>query len=131
MEKRRIFNAGGVVVNNRVNGDLAVSRAFGDFSYKQNNGLSPIAQEVSCEPDVRVIARSEEDNYLIFACDGVWDVYPNPKELVHDLNDLLESYQNVEDAVCRLIDICLEKGSKDNISLMIVPLGKAPQYGIH
>ena len=114
-------------MNNRVNGDLAVSRAFGDFGFKQNPGLSPIAQEVSCEPDVRVITRKENDNYLIFACDGVWDVYPYPKAFVRDMNDLLQEYKTCEEAVSRMVDLCLEKGSKDNISIMFVPFVNAPK----
>ena len=115
-------------MNNRVNGDLAVSRAFGDFVFKQNPGLSPVAQEVSCEPDVRVISRDENDNYLIFACDGVWDVYPDPKLFVHDMNDFLQEYETYEEAVSRMVDRCLEKGSKDNISIMFVPFVNAPKW---
>ena len=40
-EQRRIEAAGGVVHMKRVDGDLAVSRAIGDFTYKQNKALSP------------------------------------------------------------------------------------------
>ena len=35
-EKERILDGGGFVENNRVNGNLALSRAFGDFSFKKN-----------------------------------------------------------------------------------------------
>ena len=65
-----------------------MSRSFGDFIYKQNKSLSPIAQPVSCEPDIRVIARDPSDNYLIFACDGIWDVF-RPDELIPVMNELL------------------------------------------
>lgn len=65
-----------------------MSRSFGDFIYKQNNSLSAVAQPVSCEPDIRVIAREPTDNYLIFACDGIWDVF-SPDDLIRVLNDLL------------------------------------------
>ena len=89
MEKKRIFNAGGFVANNRVNGDLAVSRSFGDFDYKTNRDLPSIAQQVSCEPDVRMIPRNDNDNYLIFACDGIWDVFPDPANLIPVLDEYL------------------------------------------
>ena len=44
---------------------------------------------VSAEPDVLVIDRNEEDNYLIFACDGIWDVFPDPANLIPVLDDYL------------------------------------------
>lgn len=41
----------------RVNGSLAVSRALGDFEYKNVPGLAPTEQLVSPEPDVYVVKR--------------------------------------------------------------------------
>ena len=59
----------------RVDGELAVSRAFGDFDYKKRRDLEPKHQKVSCYPDIRVMERNiEEDEVLILACDGLWDV---------------------------------------------------------
>lgn len=40
-ERRRIYAAGGFVEDNRVNGNLALSRALGDFEYKSNAILKP------------------------------------------------------------------------------------------
>lgn len=45
-EKRRIESAGGFVQWNRVDGDLAVSRALGDFTYKHRPDLHPRDQKV-------------------------------------------------------------------------------------
>ena len=39
LEKERIENAGGCVVNGRINKNLAVSRAFGDFHFKDRHDL--------------------------------------------------------------------------------------------
>ena len=49
-ETKRIEEAGGTVAMKRVNGDLAVSRALGDFVYKRSAQLPPEKQQVSCEP---------------------------------------------------------------------------------
>ena len=58
-----------------MDGELAVSRAFGDFDYKKRRDLEPKHQKVSCYPDIRVMERNiEEDEVLILACDGLWDV---------------------------------------------------------
>ena len=54
--------------NGRVDGDLAVARAFGDFNYKRRKDLPPEAQEVSCEPEVLIRERHENDAFLLFAC---------------------------------------------------------------
>lgn len=46
-EARRIVAAGGWVEFNRVNGNLALSRALGDFAFKKNEHKSPEEQIVT------------------------------------------------------------------------------------
>jgi hypothetical protein len=60
-EQRRIEAAGGTVTMRRVNGDLAVSRALGDFVYKHVRDLPAEAQQVSGEPEVKVEERTDAD----------------------------------------------------------------------
>ncbi len=70
-ERERIENAGGVVVwagTWRVGGVLAVSRAFGD---------KPLKKYVISSPYVREEHLAHEDEFLILASDGVWDVLTN------------------------------------------------------
>jgi len=57
-ERQRILAAGGHVSMGRVDGDLAVSRALGDFIYK-NPRRSCEKQKVSPVPDIKVHRRSE------------------------------------------------------------------------
>jgi serine/threonine protein phosphatase PrpC len=81
-EKRRIEGAGGTVSMKRVNGDLAVSRALGDFVYKQNKPdgstlAPPDNQQVSCIPEVTIIERRADMAFLLLCCDGIWDVMTN------------------------------------------------------
>uniref|UniRef100_A0A8C7YGN8 Protein phosphatase, Mg2+/Mn2+ dependent, 1Bb n=1 Tax=Oryzias sinensis TaxID=183150 RepID=A0A8C7YGN8_9TELE len=77
-EKERIQNAGGSVMIQRVNGSLAVSRALGDYDYKCVDGKGPTEQLVSPEPEVCVLERAAEgDEFVVLACDGIWDVMSN------------------------------------------------------
>ena len=79
-ERNRIIKAGGEVVDGRVNGMLALSRAIGDFDYKPvtppkdaqpswflNNHM------VTAYPDVVVKPLHKDIEFIILACDGIWD----------------------------------------------------------
>lgn len=76
-EKKRIKEAGGFVEVNRVNGNLALSRAFGDFAFKTNPDKRPEDQIISCCPDVQVRQVDNDWQFVVLACDGIWDVLTN------------------------------------------------------
>lgn len=69
-EKARITAAGGFVDFGRVNGNLALSRAIGDFEFKKSAELAPEQQIVTAYPDVVVHELSDDDEFLVIACDG-------------------------------------------------------------
>ena len=75
-EKARINAAGGFVDFGRVNGNLALSRAIGDFEFKKSADLSPEQQIVTAYPDVVTHEISEDDEFLVIACDGKLFVIP-------------------------------------------------------
>jgi len=77
LERDRIENAGGFVEFNRVNGNLALSRAFGDFAFKNNIELPQERQMISMKPDVVVHEVGEDLMFIVLACDGIWDVLGN------------------------------------------------------
>lgn len=62
-EGKRISNAGGLILNNRVNGVLAVTRALGDAYLKDLVTGHPYTTETVIQPD--------SDEFIILACDGV------------------------------------------------------------
>ncbi|KAF9267446.1 PP2C-domain-containing protein [Marasmius fiardii PR-910] len=72
-EKARITGAGGYVEYGRVNGNLALSRAIGDFDFKKNYSLAPENQVITANPDVTVHNLDGEDEFIVLACDGIWD----------------------------------------------------------
>lgn len=119
-ERMRIEKAGGHVSQNRVNGQLAVSRALGDFEMKRNNNCDQISQLVSPEADITVIDRIEEkDNFITICCDGIFDVMSN-EEVVHYLVTRIPYKRHLKDLCEDLADYCCHKGSKDNLSVMII-----------
>ncbi|KAL0269590.1 UNVERIFIED_CONTAM: hypothetical protein PYX00_007269 [Menopon gallinae] len=127
MEKERIQKAGGTVMIQRVNGSLAVSRALGDYEYKNVEGKGQCEQLVSPEPEVYVLERNQEaDEFLVLACDGIWDVMTN-----ENLCDFVRSRLLISDdlqVICnQVVDTCLHKGSRDNMSIVLVTFPAAPK----
>lgn len=65
-EVARIKNGGGLIFGNRVGGQLAITRAFGDHFLK-NDG-------VIANPYIKRHVLRPSDKCLVIASDGVWDV---------------------------------------------------------
>jgi serine/threonine protein phosphatase PrpC len=51
-------------------GNLALSRAIGDFEFKKNHSLQPERQIVTADPDVQQHLLMDDEEFLILACDG-------------------------------------------------------------
>jgi len=126
VERERIHAAGGSVMIQRVNGSLAVSRALGDYEYKSVEGKGPCEQLVSPEPEIYIHERTEKDEFVVLACDGIWDVMTN-----EDLKDFVHARLKVTDDLVQIsnevLDTCLNKGSRDNMSVIIVSFPGAPK----
>lgn len=132
-EYARIDAAGGKVIQwngYRVFGVLAMSRSIGDRYLKP--WIIP-------EPEVTFVPRAREDECLIVASDGLWDVMTNEEAcevarrrilLWHKKNGVpsspLERGKGVDPAAQAAAEylsvLALEKGSKDNISVIVVDL---------
>lgn len=126
VEKERIQNAGGSVMIQRVNGSLAVSRALGDYEYKNVEGKGPCEQLVSPEPEIYVERRQSDDEFLVLACDGVWDVMTN-EDLCAFVRSRLLLSDDLEAIANHVVDTCLYKGSRDNMSIVLLTLPGAPK----
>jgi len=126
-EKRRIENAGGRVMIQRINGSLAVSRALGDFDYKTKADLPDNEQLVSPEPDVTVVQRDPaNDNFILVACDGIYDVMEND-QLKDFISERYTSAEDQRDITNDLLDLCLHKNSRDNMSAILISLENPPK----
>jgi serine/threonine protein phosphatase PrpC len=51
-------------------GNLALARALGDFEFKKNYSLTPDKQIITSNPDITVHDITEDDEFVVLACDG-------------------------------------------------------------
>ena len=72
-ERDRIYKAGSTVTEGRVDGNLNLSRSIGDLKHKQVASLPPAEQPITCVPDVKTRTLSPDDEFLVIACDGIWE----------------------------------------------------------
>lgn len=138
-ERARIEANGGHVENNRVNGALAMSRALGDFTYKAAADKPADQQLVTHIPDVITAARQAGDEFVVIACDGIFDVLSN-EELVQEVRKGMArvagegkrlTQAQLEQVAAGITQLCLappaETGPSraegtDNMSIIIVQL---------
>lgn len=109
-ERVRIEESGGFVTSGRVNGMLSVARAFGDHWMKSVVVSTPAITHTILTP---------LDDFLILACDGLWD-FVDEHTVVrlaqHAFDRGLASHQVAE----LLVKEALEQHSTDNISVVVV-----------
>lgn len=101
IECERIKKAGGRIdCDKRVNGGLNLSRAIGDHAYKQNTSLSDREQMITALPDIKKITISPgNDEFMVLACDGIWDCYNN-QEVVDFVRQRLEEGRESLSQIC-------------------------------
>ena len=132
-EKERIKVAGGWVAGGRVCGILGVSRSFGDIEFKRwhNMGnpesgsdsatcsLDQSSYLVVATPEVQTVAMYPGGEFVIVACDGVWDVL-SPQVAVDSVTSSLKSSPgDPGSAADALVSRALEMGSSDNCTAVI------------
>ncbi len=108
-EGKRIAEAGGLILNNRVNGVLAVTRALGDSYMKDLITGHPFTTET--------VLTLQHDEFIILACDGLWDVCTDQEAV-----DLVRDIHDPQEASRLLCEHALKHYSTDNLSCMIVRL---------
>lgn len=124
-ETRRIVAAGGWVELNRVNGNLALSRALGDFVFKKNDKKKPEEQIVTAFPDVVEKEINPDYEFVILACDGIWDVLEN-EDVVKFIRARIAQKMQPETICEELMTACLAPDCNmgglgcDNMTVVLV-----------
>ncbi len=117
-EKNRIKKLGGRILWLgcwRVQGVLAISRAIGDHE---------LAPYVIPDPEVCCETITNDDEFVILACDGVWDVLTN-QEAIDLVRNFLKHEHNFAHAAQKLVQTAFKRGSTDNISAIVVDVHEA------
>lgn len=124
-EKARITAAGGFVDFGRVNGNLALSRAIGDFEFKKSAELAPEQQIVTAYPDVVVHEMGDDDEFLVIACDGIWDCQSS-QAVIEFVRRGIAAKQDLDKICENMMDNCLASNSEtggvgcDNMTMIII-----------
>jgi len=131
-EAERIMKAGGYVRDNRINGALNVSRTLGDLDFKRNADLPHTHQMVVATPDITTFNLQQGDEFVILACDGIWDVLSN-QEAVDFVRKRIKSGRCLQSICEEMCDHCLAPDLQglcrgaDNMSVIIL-LFKGTSY---
>jgi len=132
----------------RTCGDLAVSRAIGDRDFKEAYNLPPNKEQlsrswkgplvfiypdghsgkfrgdiVSNVPDVETFKVGQKgvlDEFLLMACDGLWDVMDSDDAVRIAKELLFDKKLSAKDAAYRLAELAQHLGSSDNITVIVI-----------
>lgn len=125
-EQERIIKCGGSVTLGRIDSILAVSRAFGDFDYK--NG--PQGNLVEIEPELtQIFINPVEDEFLILGCDGLFEAYTSQSLVDTIRKRLLEmppTEQNPNRVIREIINEAIFEGkTNDNVTALLINLNSS------
>jgi serine/threonine protein phosphatase PrpC len=139
-EAARVRAAGGFILHKRVMGELAITRAFGDKSFKMGikamleNDAEDLANNsdeskdltaplVSAEPEIASMVLSHNDEFLLLACDGLFDVFRSQDAIALARQELIAHRGEPAEVARILSDQAIRvRRSRDNVSILIVVL---------
>ena len=123
-------------------GHLALSRALGDFNFKSNTQLTPDRQAVTgkfpllfnfcwclidtlAEPDIIEHLLTDHDEFMVLACDGIWDCLSS-QEVIDFIRYKLCEHKSLGPICEELMDFCLSETNNfsgigcDNMTIIVV-----------
>lgn len=125
-EAERIQRCGGVIRNNRVNGNLSLTRALGDTQFKKGTDVEKYI--ISPVPEITNVDLDGTEDIIVLGCDGIWDVMSN-EEVIKEVKDRLENGMKLNMICEELLMKCLsdnpyEHPGSDNMTLIIAIVDK-------
>ncbi|EPS57770.1 hypothetical protein M569_17047, partial [Genlisea aurea] len=125
-ERLRIEKLGGMIYDGYLNGQLSVARALGDWHIKGQKGSEC---PLSSEPEVEETTLTEEDEFLIMGCDGLWDVMSSQYAVTIVRKELMA--HNDPERCCReLVKEALKRNTCDNLTVVVICFSADPPVPI-
>ena len=118
LERRRVEESGGVFEDGYLNGELSVTRALGDWDMKRTPHGSSKSPLIS-EPEIKQTTLTEEDEFLVMGCDGIWDVLTS-QEAVSIVKRGLNRHDDPARCARELVMEALRLNSFDNLTAVVV-----------
>ncbi|KAL7104142.1 hypothetical protein ACP275_08G225400 [Erythranthe tilingii] len=121
-ERVRIEKLGGVIYDGYLNGQLSVARALGDWHIKGSKGAKC---PLSSEPELHETILTEEDEFLIIGCDGLWDVMSSQYAVTIVRKELMV-HNDPHKCSKELVREALKRNTCDNLTVVVVCFSKDP-----
>ncbi|KAL9682274.1 hypothetical protein QQ045_014069 [Rhodiola kirilowii] len=115
-ERERVEKLGAYVDDGYLNGLISVTRALGDWDMKLPAGTF---SALIAEPDFQQVTLTEDDEFLIIACDGVWDVLSS-QQAVSLVRKGLRSHNDPQQCAKELVSEALRLNTCDNLTVIVI-----------
>ncbi|KAG8084435.1 hypothetical protein GUJ93_ZPchr0010g8412 [Zizania palustris] len=115
-ESERVAASGGYIEDGYLNGVLSVTRALGDWDMKLPDGsTSPLI----AEPEICQTVLTDDDEFLIMGCDGIWDVMTS-QHAVSIVRRGLRQHDDPERCARELVMEAKRLETADNLTVIII-----------
>ncbi|KAI3929805.1 hypothetical protein MKX01_025973 [Papaver californicum] len=132
-EKKRIESLGGYIDDGYLNGQLGLTRALGDWHIEglklketdQEEQIGPLR----AEPELKLITLTKDDEFLVIASDGVWDVFTS-QNAIHFARRRLQEHNDVKLCCKEMVEEAIKRGAMDNLTVLMVCFHSEPPVDI-
>ncbi|KAG8060592.1 hypothetical protein GUJ93_ZPchr0002g26192 [Zizania palustris] len=118
-ERKRIESLGGYVNDGYLNGQLAVTRALGDWHPEGLKKIGEPGGPLSSEPELKMITLTKDDEFLIIGSDGIWDYFSN-QNAVDFTRKRLQEHNDMKLCCKQIVEEAIKRGASDNLTAVMV-----------
>ena len=118
-ERSRVESLGGYIDDGYLNGQLAVTRALGDWHLEGMKEAGERSGPLSAEPELKLTTLTKEDEFLIIGSDGIWDVFTS-QNAVDFARRRLQEHNDVKKCCREVVEEAIKRGAIDNLTVVMV-----------